>query len=118
MPQIFLECSDNLIESNFTAAFHEIHQILSQHLPTELASCKSRLIRHHDYVIGDGTPNNGFVHLSIAVLKGRSPALLDSIAKMIMEKLKMVFTRSLKELNLQITIGINELPDIYQKYKR
>ena len=117
MPQIVLECSDNIFERNFSVVFHDIHQILTEHLPTELASCKSRVIRHTDFFIGEGTTNNGFVHLSISVIKGRSTPLLDSIAKIILEKLKVFFSHSLQELKLQITVAIKALPEVYQKYK-
>ena len=70
-----------------------------------------------NFFIGEGATNNGFVHLSISVIKGRSTPLLDSIAKIILEKLKVFFSHSLEELKLQITVAIKDLPEVYQKYK-
>jgi 5-carboxymethyl-2-hydroxymuconate isomerase len=116
MPQIILECSDNVTETNLTSLFYDIHNILTEKLPTQLESCKTRMIRHRDYYIADGNINNGFVHLSIGVLKGRSKELLDSIAPLIMEKLRVAFLQSLQKLDLQITIAIYDLPEVYHKY--
>ena len=94
MPQIILECSHNVIESELSTLFGEIHQLLTERLPTQLESCKTRVIKHRDYYIGDGNANNAFVHLSIGVIKGRSKELLESIASVIMEKLKIAFSQS------------------------
>jgi 5-carboxymethyl-2-hydroxymuconate isomerase len=74
------------------------------------------MIRHDEYYIADGHINNGFVHLSVGVLKGRSKELLDSIATLIMEKLKVVFSQSLQKLNVQLSIAIYDLPDVYLKH--
>lgn len=116
MPQIILECSSNIIESELNGLFSDIHQLLTEKLPTQLESCKTRMIRHHDYYIADGHISNGFVHLSVGVLKGRSTELLDTIATLIMEKLKVAFSQSLQKLNVQLTIAIYDLPDVYLKH--
>ncbi|MGE3319685.1 MAG: 5-carboxymethyl-2-hydroxymuconate Delta-isomerase [Candidatus Berkiella sp.] len=115
MPQITLEMSDNVLENELTELLIAIHHTLSEQLPTELRSCKSRMIRHQTYVIGDADQHNAFVHLSIGVIKGRSDALKNAIAASLMEKLKMTFAQSLKQLDCQITIAISDLPDVYLK---
>jgi 5-carboxymethyl-2-hydroxymuconate isomerase len=116
MPQILLECSDNIVEKSFTELLSDIHQLLAEKLPTQIAGCKSRVLRHQDYAIGDLAINNAFVHLSISVLKGRSQTLLNEIANTLMDKLTTYFQASLKQRTLQITIAMQELPDIYLKY--
>lgn len=118
MPQIIFEYSDNVIEKNMASLLMQIHQILSDKLPTELESCKSRIIKHHDFVVGNGDKSNAFIHLSIYVLKGRNPELLDSISSIILDKLKHAFQASLNSLKLQITISIQNLPDVYHKYQK
>lgn len=116
MPQIHLECTNNVLEKDVNGLLLEIHNILSKSLPTELHSCKSRASIVHDYVIGDGDKNNAFVHLSIGVLKGRPPELLNSIGTTLLKVLADAFSSSLSKLNLQITIAVSELPDVYKKY--
>lgn len=119
MPQITLECSDNIIEKvrDFPPLFKYIHQVLSEKLPTELDSCKSRVINYKDYAVGNQDPNNAFVYLSIGVLKGRSKDTLDTIAHLLMEKLTLFFAESIKTRHLQISLAIQDLPDVYHKYK-
>lgn len=116
MPQITLEYTHNILEKDLLSALHEIHQIICETLKTELASCKSRLQRINDYLIGEGSPQNAFVHLTIALLPGRDEQLLQSTAEIILNKLKNIFHQSLQKLNLQITVGMQNLPNVYLKY--
>ncbi len=116
MPQIVLECSENIKEKEFTLLLLQIHHLLSEKLPTQIEGCKSRVVHHRQYVIGDGSENNAFVHLSIDVLKGRKPELLQTIGEQLLEMLKQAFALSLNSLKLQITVAVGELPDVYVKY--
>jgi len=115
MPHLTLEYSNNVLENDFSSLFLQIHELLSTQLPTQLKSCKSRVIGSEDYVIGDGNKTNAFVHLSILVLKGRSVQLKSAIATTLMGKLKEHFSGSANQLDLQISIAINDLPEVYQK---
>ena len=115
MPHIILECSNNIVEKNLSSLIIDIHTLLTQMLPTQLSGCKSRIIRDKDYVVGNNDPQNAFVHVTVKVLKGRSKDLLDSVANAIMDKLKVVFQKSFSALNLQFTIAIEELPEVYHK---
>lgn len=115
MPQITLELSNNVLENEFTDLLLSIHHILTKHLPTELRSCKSRVIRHQDYLIADGNANNAFVHLSINIMKGRTVELKNAVAAMLMETLQKTFASSFSQLDLQMTIAIADLPDVYSK---
>ncbi len=116
MPQIIFELSDNLIEKDFSKALVTIHQILTDGLPTTLASCKSRVIRYQDFLVGDGEVNNAFVHLSIGVLSGRTKETRDLVAHKILKFLEQYLSQSFAKLNLQITIAISELPEVFYKF--
>ena len=118
MPHVILEVSANIHETNLSPLLVEIHSILTEMLPTQLSGCKSRIIRDEDYVIGNNDPQNAFVHLTVKVLKGRSKTLLNTIASSIMEKLKLAFQESYNALNLQYTIAIEELPEVYHKFSK
>ncbi len=118
MPHVIIECSANVLESNLSSLLIDIHTLLTQMLPTQLPGCKSRTIRTDDYVIGNNDPQNAFVHVTVKVLKGRSKELLNSVANSIMEKLKVVFKESFSKLNLQFTIAIEELPEVYHKFSK
>lgn len=116
MPQITLEYTANILEKDLTIALSEIHRLICEMLKTEMSNCKSRVQRVNDYLIGEGEPDNAFVHLTVAVLSGRSSELLQSTGEIILHKLKNFFHQSLQKLNLQITVAIENLPEVYVKY--
>ncbi|MCS5710619.1 hypothetical protein [Candidatus Berkiella aquae] len=115
MPQIILECSDNILEKDFKPLLSQIHQLLVEKLPTELKSCKSRVLRHTNYLLGDGSSNQAFVHLSINILSGRSMELKQLVGATLMEVLMEAFHQSRETLELQLSIAIQDLPGIYLK---
>lgn len=115
MPHLTLELSSNIEEKNILSLFKYCHSILSKMLPTEIHSCKSRSIVYDTYYIGDGKPNNAFVHLTVKIMPGRSPSTLKELSESIMNLLKNHFNESLKKLNLQITLEIIELQKTYFK---
>jgi 5-carboxymethyl-2-hydroxymuconate isomerase len=84
-------------------------------LPTQIENCKSRIVKYDDYLLAGGDINNAFVHVAIGVLSGRTEELLKDTANIILEKLKIYFKDSAAERNLQITISITNLPNIYLK---
>lgn len=116
MPQLTLEFSSNIIEKiGIECLFASCHTLLANTLPAELASCKSRIIEATTFYIGDGNPNNAFVHMSLKVKAGRSKETLKKVGESLMEILKAHFKDSAQKLNLQITIEIMELQDTYFK---
>ncbi len=117
MPQILLQCTNNVIEQNISPLLLDIHKILTENLPTQMDSCKTRVMRHEEYLVGDGSPEKAFVHLAIGVLPGRSTETLNHVSALLMEKLQKTFEQSLEKLKLQITIAIQNLPEVYIKYQ-
>lgn len=116
MPQLTLEFSSNIIEkNNLSSLFQECHSILEKILPTDINSCKSRSIECHNYYIGNGEPNNAFIHISLKIMPGRSFDTLKNTGDNMMAILKNYFSTSLKKLNLQITLEIMELQKTYFK---
>ncbi len=115
MPHVIIELSANVIENNLSNLLVNIHNLLTQKLPTQREGCKSRIIRHQDYVIGNNDSQNAFVHVTIKILKGRTKETLDDVANAIMQQLKIIFKDSYSRLNLQFTIAIEELPEVYHK---
>ena len=116
MPHLILECSDNITEENsqLLNILHDCQQILVENLPTTLESCKSRVIRHQDYLLGSGDPKNAFIHLEVRVLKGRSEELLKRAA----EKLKACILAGVLEsqnsdLIIKVSVELIELSNVY-----
>ncbi len=117
MPQLILEYSSNILEKdNLSDVLKKINKFLSETLPTELASCKSRSIEYDSFVVGDGDPKNAFVHINLKVMPGRSIDKLNKLGQEIIGILKEYFHTSADQLNLQITLEIDEIQKTYFKY--
>lgn len=117
MPQLRLEYSSNVIEkNNFSELFRAAHAMLSEKLPTEINTCKSRAIECGTFYIGDGHSDRGFVHVSLKVLPGRGEEILKNVGESMMEILKNYFSDSQKKLKLQITLELMELKKTYFKF--
>lgn len=117
MPQLILEYSSNIIETdNLQELLKSINIFLNETLPTELASCKSRAIKLNTFCIGNGDERNALVHVSLKVMPGRTFEKLNEVGNGIMKMLKDYFYHSLKQLSLQITVEISELEKTYYKF--
>jgi len=115
MPHVIFELSDNISETNLQEVLAQIQQILVDTLPTELSSCKSRVVCHQNFLVGNGDSHNAFIHLSIEILAGRSKETLDLAANKIMRLLKENFKQSQEKLNVKISISIKDLPAAYYR---
>jgi 5-carboxymethyl-2-hydroxymuconate isomerase len=108
MPHLRLEYSSNIKERDFKTIFHELHQILVTECSANLESCKSRAVPYEIFYVGDGHPKNAFVHLEICLADGRPLKAREEAGKQMLEVLSRHFSKSLKDLNLQITVESKE----------
>lgn len=116
MPQLTLEYSSNVIEKNhLTDLLQQCHQLLVNTLSTELVSCKSRAIECKIYSVGDGKPENAFVHVNLKIMPGRTASILQNVGQKMLELLAKYFAASLQKLQLQITVEIQDLSSSYFK---
>jgi 5-carboxymethyl-2-hydroxymuconate isomerase len=70
---------------------------------------KSRVIRHDQYRIGNGEPDQSFVTLNLQVLAGRSDAFKRDIAAMALDILVAAFPKSLAEQKCSITVQVSDI---------
>lgn len=116
MPQMTLEYTQNIIEkSGIHDLLRKSHEVLVECLPTALSDCKSRVYECKDYWVGDGDPDNAFVHVCLKVQAGRTPEILRKTGDRLMQELRNYFSESLEKRKLQITIEIVELSQTYLK---
>lgn len=114
MPHLTLEYSMNIVErEGLKELFEKLHLVLTEMLPTDLATCRSVPLPYEKYYLGDGDPKNAFVDLELKVLAGRTPKVLKTVAQRIMQLLTEHFAESMKTLKLRITVAIEELPKTY-----
>ena len=118
MPQIVLEYSSNLPDViDFNSLFNDIHQILHNRAGIRLQNCKSRARVADDYFIGDGEGNNAFVHLQIRFIKGRTPAIKQTVGEQCLIMLKQYYSDAIATMALQLTVEVDDLlPEFYFKH--
>ena len=116
MPHIILEYSENLPElPDFRALFDDIHQTLNRLGGIRLDNCKSRARRAEHVYVGDGDPDNAFIHLAIEFVEGRSHEIRQTIGRECLELLRRYYHLHLSD-RLQITVRVAEISlDYYFK---
>lgn len=117
MPHIVLEYSDKLPElADFRALFADIHRALNRIGGIRLENCKSRARQVSHCYIGDGNPDNAFIHLDIEFVEGRSTEVKQAIGRECLELLKRYYDLHLSE-RLQLTVRIDDIAlDFYFKH--
>ena len=118
MPQISLEYTANIKQDIDTQdLFGSIHQVLADIGKIAVEKCKSRAVKHENYLIADGDPFGAFVHLEVKFLEGRSTELKQEIGRRLLKILTEYFEETSEELNAQITLEILDISrDLYFKY--
>lgn len=116
MPHLVLEYSANVAqEVRWDRLFSRLHQAVAE-AGAPLAGCKSRALRHESYHVAGGGPGAAFVHLSIALLPGRTDGAKAALSARCLELLVEEYRPSLDSLDLQITVEVRDLHrESYQK---
>lgn len=114
MPHLVFECSETVFTTlAFQTMFVEFHQMLAALLPTQLSSCKSRLLLSNQYLVGNDT-NNLFLHLTIKILPGRSLEVKQAVVAQGLEIIKNYLAKRALS-NVSISIEIIDLAECYSK---
>ena len=108
MPHISLEYTENIQTIIKSDIFDKLITIIIQAAEVKYENCKSRAVKIKDYYIGSKNNNEGFVHLKIKILEGRTEKIKNKIAKKSLKTLKSYF-KNTKVHNIQYSIEIQEM---------
>ena len=110
MPHLTLEYSNNLPDKpDFKALFARCHEALVEFDSVRLPEIKSRAIPCDQFLIGDGSPQNIFIHLTLSVLDGRPADQRKQMGERLLSILRETFFRAWKERPCDITVDIREM---------
>lgn len=116
MPHITIEYSANLDEGHdLNPMLHKVHEVLVKTLPASLASCKSRVFKCDDYLVGNGDSQNAFVHMSVKIMPGRTSEIKAEAAGLLLEVMQSIFSDRHKNKIIGYSIEIVELSSQYYK---
>ena len=109
MPTIHFEYTDNLKIADWLKLFlQEVHSLLVQTIKTDLATCRSLIVCHNDYVVGDGNSNNAFIQLTIKMLPGRDDDIKHKLGNLIFEKIQKTFEKEISGLTTQVRVYLQD----------
>ena len=113
MPHVIVEYSAN-IEADITPQrlVEEIHSAAITSGIAEPVAVRTRLMRREHYRVGDGSPENAFVHIDIRARKGRSMEQKKAMVQTIYDQANKTLDVVFKARPLALTVEIHEIdPD-------
>jgi 5-carboxymethyl-2-hydroxymuconate isomerase len=114
MPILSVEITKNLSGYWVPRSFlTEAHQIITEVIDAKLADCKSRVLWHDTYLVGDGSENNAFVLVKLEILPGRTDQRKKLLAEALTKTLKEQLTSALNDFNIQISVHVRELDGVH-----
>ena len=120
MPQIRLEYTSNVrIDSDWGDLVKKIHKSVSASLGISIDNCKTRVLNHSRFYVGDGGQDKAYAHLEVGILDGRSPTLKRELGNLLLGVLQTQLLPDNGHLDLQITVEIRDINgEEYFKYPR
>ncbi len=110
MPHLTLEYSNNVETTvDQSVLFSQLHRILSDVAGIPEDNCKSRSYQADSFRVGSGAPENGFVHLDIRLLDGRTMDIKRQIGRESLRALKAWFRSDETDGNIQITVDVDDI---------
>ncbi|HEX8363857.1 MAG TPA: 5-carboxymethyl-2-hydroxymuconate Delta-isomerase [Allosphingosinicella sp.] len=109
MPQITIEYSANL-DGRFDARgfASKLHGHLVAHADAQIESCKTRLVRLDEVVIGAGEPHGAMIHADVRILTGRSDQQKRLLGEAAIQSLEDAVSGA-EGLEVQLTVEVREL---------
>jgi 5-carboxymethyl-2-hydroxymuconate isomerase len=110
MPHLTLEYTSNLDEwANDVNLLLDLHEILQSEAAIKIENCKSRWRMTEEWAVGDGATEGAFVHLDVRFLEGRPLRVKQAVGLSALERLRSHFGQVPEELNLQITVELQDI---------
>lgn len=102
MPQIYIEYSANITLVDFKKILKEVNKKVSQIVEVLPNRCKGRLIKHHDFLIGDEEHlDDAFIFIQVGIQANRSNEQKELIGEAVLNILKELTLPKLIEQKLK-----------------
>jgi 5-carboxymethyl-2-hydroxymuconate isomerase len=110
MPHCILEFSDNLAHPlDPQALFAELHTALAELEAFPASDIKSRAVRHKEFYVGDGQPDNAFVHLRLFLLSGRDISVRQRLGQICLRVVSHHLAASMAQQTCQLSVELIEI---------
>ena len=109
MPHLRLEHTINIESKISYELFDKLVNVLTKNTSIKSSNSKNRTIKINDFHLDPENGNEGFIHLEIIILEGRSDKTKQEIGKESLDLLKSCFQKKSNESSLQISLEIREM---------
>ena len=110
MPHCILEYSGNVVdEPDCAETLAALHRMLAATGLFVLDDIKSRVVRHDDFLVGEGRGDRAFVALEIQILSGRTDEVKGEICDAALQVLVQAFPRTVERLTTSLTVQISDI---------
>jgi 5-carboxymethyl-2-hydroxymuconate isomerase len=110
MPHVVVEYSANLESAlDVLQLVADVHKTIVASGVFEIGAVRTRAARRDVFLVADGNPDNGFVHVTLRMAEGRDVATRKRIAQDVLDTVagltKVVFGR----VGLGLSVEVNEI---------
>lgn len=110
MPHVIVEYSANIeAEVPPQRLVEELHQAAIASGIAEPVAVRTRLMRREHYRVGDGSPQNAFVHIDIRARKGRTLEQKKAAVQALYDQANKTLEPSFRARPLALTVEIHEI---------
>ncbi|MFD3932031.1 5-carboxymethyl-2-hydroxymuconate Delta-isomerase [Streptomyces sp. NPDC058614] len=121
MPQITVEHSPGLDGVDWNAFALALHRVVVEVAAARLEACKTRVLRTEDEVVGDvaatGTGGPAIVHVTLALLPGRSDETKAELTEAVLELLHKHIEPTDGVSTVHVSAEVRDLDPSYRKYE-
>ena len=109
MPHIRLEYTANIQTIISSELFDQLFKVIIQTAKVKSQNCKSRAIKITNFHTGSKNDSEGFVHLEVKILKGRSEEIRNQIGMKSLKVLQTYFKDNKSVEYIQYSMEIQEI---------
>src|SRR6476659_2870221 len=110
MPHVVVEYSANLEKAvNIQQLLHDIHETVLKSGVFEIVAIRTRAERRDDFIVADGDPENGFVHVELRIAPGRDVPTRKEAAKRNIDPLAAATHEVFARTGLGLSVEIREI---------
>lgn len=121
MPQITVERSPGLDHVDWNAFALALHPVVVEVAAARIEACKTRVLRTEDEVVGDvaatGTGGLTIVHVTLALLPGRSDETKAELTEAVLELLHKHIEPTDGVSTVHASAEVRDLDPSYRKYE-
>jgi 5-carboxymethyl-2-hydroxymuconate isomerase len=111
MPQIRLECSQQMADSLETQDFFKaVHDLMVSKAGASLGACKSRVAIVRDVYVADGAADRDMVNLEIGLLSGRAPDVLSEVGATALSLLNALVASAATDRRVETSVRLVDMP--------